>query len=351
MPASVGLVADLRPVTRCVQRRLREGDVGCAAMVKELQASDLVIANLETPLSTRGNPVPKFRNLRSDPEVIQDVKALGVHAVTLANNHMMDYGPEALSDTLATCDEAKVARCGAGLDLEEAFRPLTFDVQGRRVGLLNVATTVPMGFDAGPGKPGLAPLRVDFALEIDANFMLESPGAMPVVRTWVRAEEQEALCQRIRRLKAAVDVAIVSIHWGVPDFWLSPAQGVLAQYQQPLGRAMIEAGADVVYGHHSHTLHPIEVYQGKPIFYSPGNFFFEFDRPRPYMERKSFIVKATIGNGLAIELVPLVHDERGIPSRAFGAEAEAILDRLVGLSAPFGTKLAIEGDRASLHLA
>lgn len=351
MSSTVSLVGDLRPVTRCVQQRLCGGDVGFAAMVQELQASDLVIANLETPLSTRGNPVPKFRNLRSDPEVIQDVKALGVHAVTLANNHMMDYGPDALADTLATCDAAGLARCGAGLDLEEALRPLTFDVRGRRVGLLNLATTVPMGFDAGPGKPGLAPLRVDFALEIDANFMVENPGAMPVVRTWVRREEQEALCQRIGRLKADVDFAIVSIHWGVPDFWLSPAQGVLAQYQQPLAHAMIEAGADVIYGHHSHTLHPIEVYRGKPIFYSPGNFFFELDRPRPYMERKSFIVKAEVRDGLAIELVPLIHDDRGVPSRAFGAEAKVVLDRLADLSAPFRTMLAIEGDRASLQLA
>jgi len=351
MPASVSLVADLRPVTRCVQRLLHEGDAGLVAIVDELKASDLVIANLETPLSRRGNPVPKFRNLRSDPEVIRDVKALRVHAVTLANNHMMDYGPEALADTLTTCDEADVARCGAGLDLEEAFRSLTFDVRGCRIGLLNLATTVPMGFDAGPGRPGLAPLRVDFSLEIDTNFMVESPGAMPIVRTRVRTEEQKALCERIRRLKAQVDVAIVSIHWGVPDFWLSPAQGVLAQYQQPLAHAMIGAGADLIYGHHSHTLHPIEVYHGKPIFYSPGNFFFEFDTPRPYMERKSFILKAMVGDGLAIELVPLIHDERGVPSRAFGAEAKAVQDRLVDLSTPFGTKLAVEGDRAYLKLA
>jgi hypothetical protein len=84
MPATVSLVADLRPVTRCVQQRVRDRDADFVAMVKELKASDLLIANLETPLSKRGNPVPKFRNLRSDPEVIQDVKALGVHAVTLA---------------------------------------------------------------------------------------------------------------------------------------------------------------------------------------------------------------------------------------------------------------------------
>ncbi len=350
MSAIVSLLADLRPVTRCLEQRLRGGDAGFAAMVEELNGSHLVIANLETPLSKRGNPVPKFRNLRSDPEVIQDVKALGVQAVTLANNHMMDYGPEALADTLAMCDAAGIARCGAGGDLEEACRPLTFDVWGRRIGLLSLATTLPMGFDAGPGRPGLAPLRVDFALEIDANFLVENPGAMPVVRSWVRAGEQEALCQRIRQLKAEVDVVIVSIHWGVPDFWLSPAQGVLAQYQAPLAHAMIEAGADVVYGHHSHTLHPIEIYRARPIFYSPGNFFFEFDQPRPYMERKSIIVRVSIGEELGVELVPLVHDDRGIPSRAYAAEAKAVLDRLTDLSLPLGTRLAIEGDQAQVPL-
>src|SRR5512140_1986021 len=114
MPATVSLLADLRPVTRRVEQRLREGDLGFRAMMEELKTSDLVIANLETPLSTRGNPVPKYRNLRSDPAVIQDVKALGIQAVTLANNHMMDYGPEALADTLVTCDAAQIARCGAG---------------------------------------------------------------------------------------------------------------------------------------------------------------------------------------------------------------------------------------------
>ncbi len=350
MEATVSLLADLRPVTRRVQERLQDGEASFAAMLSTLKASSLVIANLETPLSRRGHPVPKFRNLRSDPEVIEDVKALGVHAVTLANNHMMDYGPESLADTLAACDDAGLRRCGAGLDLEEAFRPLSFDVRGCRVALLNLATTVPMGFDAGAGKPGLAPLRVDFSLEIDANFMVENPGAMPLVRSWVKPEEQEALCRRIRRLKAEADVALMSIHWGVPDFWMSPAQGLLAQYQAPLAHAMIDAGADVVYGHHSHTLHPIEVYRGKPIFYSPGNFFFEFDRPRPYMERKSFIVKIAVGGDVGIDLVPLVHDDRGVPTRALDPEAKAVLDRLVDLSAPLGTKLAVERDRATLAL-
>jgi poly-gamma-glutamate capsule biosynthesis protein CapA/YwtB (metallophosphatase superfamily) len=348
--ATISLVADTRPVTRVVQEKLRS-DPAVVQMVEELKATDLVVANLETPLSSRGNPVPnKFRNLRSDPAVIEDVKALGIQAVTLANNHMMDFGPEALSDTLAICDEVGLGRCGAGMQLEEAFQPLAINIEGKRVGLLNLATTVPMGYDAGPGRPGLASLRVDFSLEIDATFMVENPGSMPRVLTRVNAAELEALNRRISQLKAEVDLAIVALHWGVPDYWMSPAQGMLAQYQQPLAHAMIDAGADIVYGHHSHTLHPIEVYRGKPIFYSPGNFFFEFDFPRPYMELKSFIAVAKLERDLAIELVPLVHDSRGFPSRAFGGEAKAVLDRLAEISMPFGTNLIMEGDRARLQL-
>jgi len=351
MPVMINLLSDLRPVTQGLIQRLRTDKPGLEALFTELLTSDIVIANLETPLSKRGNAVPKFRNLRSDPDVIEDVQALGIHAVTLANNHMMDYGPESLADTLAVCDRAGVRRCGAGMDLEEAFRPLIMEVKGFRIGILNLATTVPMGFDAGSGRPGIAPLRVNFSFEVDANFLVENPGAMPSVHTWVKPEEQASLCRRIKDLKAAVDVALVSIHWGVPDFWMSPSRGILAQYQRSLAHAMIEAGADMVYGHHSHTLHPIEIHRAKPIFYSPGNFFFEFDYPRPYMERKSFLVKVSLDDKFGIDLIPLVHDDQGVPARAFEVEAKAVLDRLADLSAPFGTSMKIADDHASLVLS
>jgi poly-gamma-glutamate synthesis protein (capsule biosynthesis protein) len=112
---------------------------------------------------------------------------------------------------------------------------------------------------------------------------------------------------------------------------------------------MIEAGADVIYGHHSHTIHPVEIANGKPIVYSPGNFFFEFDRPRPYMERRSFILHLLFGPGLEVELVPLVHDEWGVPACAYGADATAVLERLATLSQSFGTSLRITGGRARLE--
>lgn len=347
--SSVSLLGDTRLATHCVVDRLPD-DEGLRSTVAELRMSDLVIANLETPLSRRGHRIPKWANLRADPAMIDDVKALGVHAVTLANNHMLDYGVEAMEDTMATCEQAGIEHCGAGLDLDAALKPLWLRANEKRVALLSVASTLPNGCDAAPDKPGVAPLRVRFGFEVDAALMQEQPGMMPTVRTRVVRRDQELVCEQIRRVRAEADLVILAIHWGVPEWWLSPQHGLLAEYQQPLGRAFIEAGADVVFGHHSHSLHPIEVYMGKPIFYSVGNFLFEFDRPRPFMERRTIIVEVKMGNVLAVEMVPLAHDDQGVPHRAVGAEAAEVLAKLVRISEPFGTTIRVEGDRASVVL-
>lgn len=322
-----------------------------AAALAELGHSELVIANLETPLSTGGYRVPKHSNLRADPAIADDVRALGVDAVSLANNHLMDYGPPALFDTLAACDRAGLRHCGAGADLDAADRPAWLATGNRRIALLSVACTLPMESDAGPGKPGIAPLRVGFSFEIDANLLVEQPGTMPVVRSWAVAADRDRVCTTIAAAKAEADAVIVAIHWGVPPFWLSPSQGLLAEYQQPLGRTLIEAGADLVCGHHSHTLHPIELYRGKPICYSLGNFLFE--QPRPFMEPESIIVRARLdtSGGIELTVVPLLLDEVGLPHLATGDAAVRILNLLADRCHPFGTRLDIAGERARVLVA
>ncbi len=141
---------------------------------------------------------------------------------------------------------------------------------------------------------------------------------------------------------------IVAIHWGVPEHWMSPFQGRLAEYQRPLGHALIDAGAEIVLGHHSHSLHPVEVYRGKPIFYSVGNFLFE--DPRGFMAPESVIVQVALGPQFAVTLVPAVVDAQGFPRLATAEPARHVLGLLAELSAPFGTRLEIEGDRARLIL-
>jgi poly-gamma-glutamate synthesis protein (capsule biosynthesis protein) len=260
----------------------------------------------------------------------------------------MDYGPDALCDTLDACDAAGILRAGAGRDLADALAPAWLEPSGGRVALVSVSSTLPLGSEATDGTPGIAPLRISFSLEVDTNLINEQPGTMPLVHTWTRAEDEQVVCALVRDLAGTADAVIVAIHWGVPSWWLSPYQGLLAEYQQPLGRALIDAGATIVFGHHSHSLHGIEVYRGKPICYSAGNFIFE--RPRGFMEPESMIVQATFGEQLGIAIVPLLVDERGLPELATGARADQVFDLLARLSEPFGTRFERAGERAGLVL-
>lgn len=342
---TIGLVGDVMLRT-AEAGSLFDRSSGFAAAVERLRALDLVIGNLEMPLSRRGYRVPKHSNLRSEPELIDLVREMGIGMVSLANNHMMDFGPVALIDTVAACEQAGLAFTGAGKDIEAALTPAIVEVGGVRVGLLSLACTLPMESDAGPGKPGIAPLRVGFSFEIDANLLVEQPGTMPIVRSWAIAEDQAMACERVAALKREVDLAVVAIHWGVPSYWLSPYQGLLATYQQPLGRALIDAGADVICGHHSHSLHPIEVYKGKPIFYSLGNFLFE--GPKGFMEPESVIVELTRGDPPGYRLIPLMLDDDGFPRLVEGEVAVAVLEKLAGLSRPSGDAIHLEAGYATV---
>ena len=344
---TVSLVGDLM-IRRPFADTGRGKAPGFRSAVAAMREADLVVANLEMPLSRRGSRVPKHSSLRSDPGVIGDVRSMGVDAVTLANNHMYDYGPEALLDTVAACREAGIACCGAGTDLDAALDPARLRAGGASVAVLSVACTLPVESAARAGKPGIAPVEVGWSYEPDVNLTVEQPGTMPQVHTWASAADQETVCRRIAALRDEGHAVVVGIHWGVPEHWMSPFQGRLAAYQRPLGRALIDAGAEIVFGHHSHSLHPVEVYRGRPIFYSAGNFLFE--DPKEFMAPESVIVQAVFGRDLAVTLVPAVADAEGFPHLAQGDAAHRVLDRLADLSAPFGTRLERDGDRARLIL-
>ena len=347
---TMSLVGDVM-IARPLAQSGRGTAPGFQAAVAAMRESDVVVANLEMPLSRRGHRVPKWANLRSDPDVIEDVRAMGVHAVTLANNHMYDYGPDALFDTIAACRGGGIACCGAGADLDAALAPAALRAGGVPVALLSVACTLPIESSARPGKPGIAPIEVRYAFEPDVNLMAEQPGTVPAVHTYASAADQQTVCGRIAALRAGGQAVIVGIHWGVPERWLSPSLGRLAEYQRPLGHALIDAGADIVFGHHSHSLHPVEVYRGRPIFYSAGNFLFE--DPRSFMGPESIIVQARLAAGAgcaAVTVVPVMLDAQGFPALATGADARRVLGLLADLCREFDTVLEVGGDRARLPL-
>jgi poly-gamma-glutamate synthesis protein (capsule biosynthesis protein) len=146
-----------------------------------------------------------------------------------------------------------------------------------------------------------------------------------------------------------VDVPIVSAHWGFG------AGEELAEYQQPLGHALIDAGADVIFGNHVHAVHGVEVYRGKAILYSPGNFIAQ--QPREGLSGFALQVldemstdgyaaelKVTPSNTYAIRITPTVTDENGLPVFANGADFDRIAERLIRLSAELGTTLRVDGD-------
>ena len=212
--------------------------------------------------------------------------------------------------------------------------------------------------EAATVTPELAAMLAEAQALAAQSGELFNPAIGGLVALWgFHADTPQAQVPAAAAIQAQVaarprmaDLVIVAIHWGVPSWWLSPYQGLLATYQQPLGHALIDAGAGIIFGHHSHSLHGIEVYNGAPIFYSAGNFIFE--RPRGFMEPESLIAKFGIGadNALDLEIVPLMVDERGLPELATGATATAVLDKLAALSEPFGTRFEREDERARLVL-
>src|SRR4051794_34265776 len=246
------------------------------ALQEEIQGAAVAVTNLEVPLSRRGAAGAETVNLRPHPGGVGGVAGPSITPGAPGQKHRIGFGPEALADTIATCDDAGILHTGAGNDLAAAMAPLWFTVDGRRVALLSVACTLLPASEALPGRAGVAPLRVRFAFEIDSTLLIEQPGTMPLVRSWAEAEDQERVARAIADCRAAgAEAVIVAIHWGSPAYWLSPYQGLLCAYQRPLAHALIEAGADAIVGHHAHQLHPVEMYQGKPILYSLGNFIFE----------------------------------------------------------------------------
>jgi hypothetical protein len=196
----------------------------------------------------------------------------GFDVMALANNHILDAGHEGLRDTRMLLEAQGIRTVGAGGDLDEALAPAIVERHGHRIGLLSFASVYQAGYEARKGTPGLAPVRVHshyFIPDWDAYGKVE-PGVPPEVRTVPWPEDLQQMQAAIRGLRNEVDVIIVSHHWGRAG---RPA--VLTDYERILGRASIEAGADIVLGHHHHFMRGIEIFDGKPIFYGLGHFVFD----------------------------------------------------------------------------
>ena len=339
-----------------------------SAAVEWLQAADLACANLEVPLSHGGHPADKPIAFRADPALAPALAAMGLDVVSFANNHALDYGIPALLDTLEAVERAGVAVVGAGRDLAEACRPAILTVEGARVAFLAFASTLPVGSAATPERPGVAPVRVTVSLLADAPVLEEQPGTSPYVRTEALPQDVAAAQEAVAAARARADVVVVAVHWGVPPGWAAPFQGILADYQRPLGHALVEAGADLVLGHHPHTLHGLERYREAVICYSLGHFIFhslaggrpmllrrpgppyrlEAVRP-PEVEESAVFLFTRRERGWTVEVRPCTMDAGGECVPVEGARAEAILHRVAVHSAALGSAVDVRGGRLWLE--
>jgi poly-gamma-glutamate synthesis protein (capsule biosynthesis protein) len=199
---------------------------------------DLTIINLECAVSALGTAVPKQFNFRGDPAALPVMRAAGVEVANLGNNHAYDYGPEALIDTRKNLIANDIAPVGGGRDEREATQPALFEIDGWTVAVVGIGHVVePESATAGPGHPGVA-----------CN------------------DDVACMTGAIERASELADLVFVSIHWGI-ELETQPSAETVA-----LAHAFVDAGADAIFGHHSHRLNPMGTYKGRPIFWGLGNF-------------------------------------------------------------------------------
>lgn len=316
-----------------------------------LRSADIAFGNLEAPVSARGAPTEKWINMRMPPDLLDDIKRLGFGMLTLANNHLFDYGEAAFFDTLRYLDECELRFVGAGADLDAAWRAQVVEVAGTRIAFLGGCSTLGPGSAATDMRPGVAPIHVSESYHVEPSASLEQPGSAPYVHTRAWAADLQRACQAVADARDSADFVIVAMHWGVPPTWRSRFQDGLADYQIEVGHALVEAGADLIVGAHPHSLQEVEVWRGVPIFYSLGNFVFHHNRDAretpisrhsPYslnIKRRDRIWSETIillaevaGDAVHCKLLPALLDDDGNPQLLLGDEARAVIERLAVLS-------------------
>jgi poly-gamma-glutamate capsule biosynthesis protein CapA/YwtB (metallophosphatase superfamily) len=342
----LALSGDILPTRRLTAPQSAVEDV--YALVR---SADLAIGNFEMPLTEDGTPLQKLLNIRAAPEIAKDVPLLGFDVLTVANNHAVDYGWPALESTVELLRAEKLTVIGAGLNHAAATRLAIHEVAGRRVGIIAFSCLTPTGMGAGPNRPGIAAVHIETAYEIDPWYQMEEPGDPSVVkiRTRVRDGDFAEVKRLVEEARASCDLLVVTIHWGFGS------GEELAEYQLPLGEALIDAGADLVHGHHPHAVHPIGFYRGKPILFGLGTFIGQqvfLDAPPNVkamwagMSPDGYVARIGFSDvdNPSIALHPTTLDNDRLPQLARGDGFDRIAERLRRLSAPYGVAITADGD-------
>ncbi|WP_068469855.1 CapA family protein [Candidatus Protochlamydia phocaeensis] len=227
-----------------------------------LQSADLRICNLECVLSNIGRPwsaTPKMFHFRSDEKNVLSLQTAGIHLVSLANNHVLDYEEDALLRMLDVLDAHDILHAGAGRNAAEASRPAICHIKGQKIGLIAFTDNEP-DWEAQENKPGVF--------------------YVPTDRQDRRAQD---LFRQIKNMRQEVDFLIISAHWGANWGYEPPKDHSF------FAHALIEAGADLVFGHSAHIFRGVESYNNRFILYSVGDFIDDYAVDEVEKNDESFI--------------------------------------------------------------
>ncbi|WP_208322186.1 CapA family protein [Paramicrobacterium fandaimingii] len=246
-----------------------------------IQSADLAFMQLEMTLTERGARVPQTKHTsRTHPDAAGAFARAGFDVVSWASNHSLDWGTEGFLDTVDAIEAAGLIPLGTGQNIAEARRPRIVERNGVRVAFLAYCSILPDSYWATSERAGIAPLR---AFTVHEPIEPDQPGTAQRMYTVPHPGDAAAMAADVAAARELADVVLVSCHWGIHF-----TRAELADYQRILGRAAIDAGADMVIGHHAHILKGIEFHRGKPIVHSLGNFAIELPMDAEHASRPSF---------------------------------------------------------------
>lgn len=267
---------------------------------QEMQSADILMINNEFTFSIRGTPLPgKAYTFRANPERIHVLTEMGADIVSLANNHVYDYGEEALLDTLDTIEAAQIPYVGAGRNLKDAMKPVYFIANGRKIAIVSAT-------------------QIERSLNYTKEATEETAG---VLKTLI----PDKFVSVIEQAESQSDYVIAFVHWGTEN------TRNYDQGQVDLGRAFIDAGADVIIGGHTHCLQGFDYYKGKPIIYSLGNFWFN---NRTIDTGLSQVVIHTDNGEIEFRFLPCIQRNCFTSLAEEPEEKQRILEYMQGISAP-----------------
>ena len=268
-------------------------------LLTHMQQADIMCLNNEFTFSSQGVPMEgKMYTFRANPERVAILQEMGVDIVKLANNHVYDYGKQALLDTFETLENAGISYIGAGRNLEEAMKPVYVELDGKTVAFVAASRAE---------KMKMTPQATE-----------ESPGIL-------RCYDNTLFLEVIREARKNADFVLAYVHWGTEYSY------ELEEVQLTTGTEYLDAGADVVIGAHTHCLQGMEYYEGKPIVYSLGNYWFN-EKTLDSMLLDLHFYGDDNGGDIEVQVIPAIQSEKRTKIVTEAEEQERIYSFLEEIS-------------------